>query len=149
MSEYRYVAKGSVLDGVTIYRIDKNENYAISTDLHKTYTPLSDLSEIDERTMEWLDIAYEKKWGEKTEITEPSIITINDEDTGITKEVFLENILRIFDSSVEYNESEERLYSIKFDQNGNKKLVPFDLLLLRKLAKKLRYFGSLYEVSKW
>jgi hypothetical protein len=92
MSEYRYVAKGSVLDGVTIYRIDKNENYAISTDLHKTYTPLSDLSEIDERTMEWLDIVYEKKWGEKTEITEPPIITINDEDIGITKEVFLENI---------------------------------------------------------
>ena len=149
MSEYRYVAKGSVLDGVTIYRIDKNENYAISTDLHKTYTPLSDLSEIDERTMEWLDIAYERTWGKKTVIPEKPVITINNEDTGITKEVFLENLLRIFDSSVEYNESEERLYFVKFDQTGNKKLVPFDLLVLRRLARKLRYFGSLYEVSKW
>ena len=149
MSEYRYVAKGSVLDGVTIYRIDKNENYAISTDLHKTYTPLSDLSEIDERTMEWLDIAYERRWGKKTVIPENPVITINIEDTGITKEVFLENLLRIFDSSVEYNESEERLYFVKFDQTGNKKLVPFDLLVLRRLARKLRYFGSLYEVSKW
>ena len=149
MSEYRYVAKGSVLDGVTIYRIDKNENYAISTDLHKTYTTLSDLSEIDERTMEWLDIAYERTWGEKTVIPENPVITINNEDTGITKEVFLENLLRIFDSSVEYNESEERLYFVKFDQTGNKKLVPFDLLVLRRLARKLRYFGSLYEVSKW
>lgn len=149
MSEYRYVAKGSVLDGVTIYRIDKNENYAISTDLHKTYTPLSDLSEIDERTMEWLDIAYERTWGKKTVIPENPVITINNKDTGITKEVFLENLLRIFDSSVEYNESEERLYFVKFDQTGNKKLVPFDLLVLRRLARKLRYFGSLYEVSKW
>jgi len=149
MSEYRYVAKGSVLDGVTIYRIDKNENYAISTDLHKTYTPLSDLSEIDERTMEWLDIAYERTWGKKTVIPENPVITINNKDTGITKEVFLENLLRIFDSSVEYNESEERLYFVKFDQTGNKKLIPFDLLVLRRLARKLRYFGSLYEVSKW
>lgn len=149
MAEYRYVAKGSILDGISIYRIDKNKNYAISTDLHKTYTPLSDSSEIDERTMEWLDIAYERTWGENPEISEKPVITINNEDTGITKETFLENILRIFDSSVEYNKSEERLYMVKFDQTGTKKLVPFDLLVLRRLAKKLRYFGSLYEASKW
>lgn len=149
MSEYRYVAKGSILDGISIYRIDKNKNYAISTDLHKTYTPLADSSEIDDRTMEWLDNAYERTWGEKPEISEKPVITINNDDTGITKETFIQEILRIFDSSAEYNESEERLYSVKFDQTGTKKLVPFDLLVLRRLAKKLRYFGSLYEASKW
>lgn len=149
MSEYRYVAKGSILDGISIYRIDKDKNYAISTDLHKTYTPLVDSSEIDDRTMEWLDIAYERTWGEKPKISEKPVITINDDDTGITKETFIQEILRIFDSSAEYNESEERLYSVKFDQTGTKKLVPFDLLVLRRLAKKLRYFGSLYEASKW
>ncbi|MFA5764520.1 MAG: hypothetical protein WC929_00035 [Bacilli bacterium] len=149
MTEYRYVAKGSVLDGISIYRVDKNKNYAISTDLHETYTPLIDSSEIDERVLELLDDAYERKWGEKTEIPERPIITKNDDDTGITKEEFLENVLRIFGPSVEYNESEGRLYSIRFAGNGEKKLVPFDLLVLRRLAKKLRYFGSLYEVSKW
>ena len=57
MTEYRYVAKGSVLDGISIYRVDKNKNYAISTDLHETYTPLIDSSEIDERVLELLDDA--------------------------------------------------------------------------------------------
>lgn len=149
MTEYRYVAKGSVLDGISIYRVDKNKNYAISTDLHKTYTPLTDSSEIDERVLDLLDDAYNRKWGEKTEIPERPIITKNESDTGITKEKFLEEVLRVFGSSAKYDESEGRLYSIRFIGNGEKKLVPFDLIVLRRLARKLRYFGSLYEVSKW
>ena len=50
---------------------------------------------------------------------------------------------------IEFGEKLPEIYNAIEVKNGNKKLVPFDLLLLRKLAKKLRYFGSLYEVSKW
>lgn len=149
MDNYLYVAKGNPYLGIEIYRIDKYETYSISTDLGETYTNI-DSSEIDERTLDWLTKAYTKRWNqEPKKIYTKPIMTRNDSDVGITKEQLLKEIFRIYGSFIEYDTKENRLYNISYDTTNKKVRHPFNLQLLRKLAIKYHYYGSLYEVSRW
>ena len=149
MDNYLYVAKGNPHLGIEIYRVDKYGTYAISTDIGETYTNI-DSSEIDERTLDWLITAYNKRWDtEPKKIYTKPIMTQNDSDVGITKEQFLEEIYRIYGSCIELDTTENRLYDISYDTENKKVRHPFSLQLLRELAIKYRYYGSLYEVSRW
>lgn len=148
MDNYLYVMEGNPRIGIKIYRVDKYLTYAISEDYGKTYETVES-TDISEQTLEWLSFMYTTRWEPNTTTYTRTSLPRNDADTGITKEEFLEEILRIFGPFVEYNEEESRLYKISYDVNNTKQYKPFDLNLLKRLAANYRYYGSLYEVSRW
>lgn len=138
---------GNPRDGIVIYRVDKDQEYAKSTDYGETYvTILSD--EIPEVTLDRLTTAHTKRW--ITIITKNPITRIarkNADDVGITKATLIDHILRIYGPFVEYNPTTDNLYTVTYDVTNAKKLKPFNYKTLVELANNYRYYGTLPGVG--
>lgn len=140
---------GNPRDGIILYRTNEDGEYAISEDYGNNYTDIEE-SEIPEVTLTRLLFAKEKRWSTITYNKKEIIaLPINNDDSGITKEEFINHVLRIYGPFIEYDEVINKIYVIQYDETNTKQKYPFKRSVLQKLAKNYKYYGNLLEEFEW
>ena len=148
MDNYLYSMYGNPRNGIIIYRVDKDQEYAKSSDYGTTYTSITS-DKIPEVTLNRLTTAHTKRWNpsstykKSTKRTTPK----NTDDTGITKETFINHVLRIYGPFVEYNSEIDHLCIVTYDSTNTKILKPFNYITLIELANNYHYYGNLPGVG--